>query len=217
MSLFEQLLYKELMMKKILISASLLALMITPTAKADPFKGMFGGAQLGWGQIKLTDKGSPLVKGTSFDLKARGTENTIPFGFHFGMASYSTGNIYLAGELGMDFFIKSTAKIFAPYIDGKLGYRVHERIVAYGSLGAALGIFRVDTRAGDNKSSNEFGFRPGAGVMFAMNDKITVGVQYNYSRYSNVSYKATIGGNTVRAKFRPETHAVMARMSYALG
>ena len=204
-------------MRKLLIVASLpLALLASPSAKADPFKGAYVGGQLGWGQLELRDKGSPLIKGTPQELKASGKETMIPFGLHGGMSSSSTGDFYVAGEVGMAFFIKNKVKLYAPYIGARLGYRVHERAVAYATIGPSVGIISADNKNKSSKSGTEIGVRPGAGVMFAINDKMLAGVQYNYTRYQKLDYNVTINGTPAKAKYRPEVHAVTARISYVM-
>lgn len=198
-------------MKKIIMSAGLVTALAVSSAQADPFTGVYGGLQLGWQQHKIKPRDRNL-DGTSYVLRAKGNTGLFPFGFHIGMASCSASKIYMAGEFGMDMSTKTTIKTFTPYLAGKVGLKLGERVVTY--VGAEVNLTRFDLKRGTgNVKTNKFGFGPLMGVGFGVTDKIMLGLEYKYRKYaSKIRYKA-LGRSTT---YIPSSNEVMARLSMKL-
>lgn len=200
-------------MRKIIISASIAAILAAPTALADPFKGMYAGLGLGWGKLNLKRKDNNLV-GSPTDLKPLDKSNLFPINLHAGISSCATNNLYLAGELGLDLMMRNNLKIISPYLAGKIGYRFHERLVAYTGLDINLTYFDLK-RGGNSFKKTKFGWGPLGGIAFGLNDKILLGLEYKYRDYGKLHYKVKATG--VKSTYEASSHLVLARLSMKLG
>ncbi len=142
-------------------------------------KGAMGGAQVGYNY-----QDGSLVYGVELDvgyLSAKATDTS----------SSTTGT----GTSATTTTLTSEAKLgLATSLRGRVGYAAEDTLV-YVTLGAAAAqvkastITTVDTTSGDNTSVSKtmFGWTLGAGVEYAMLQKMTVKLEYLYHDFGKVS------------------------------
>jgi opacity protein-like surface antigen len=191
-------------MKKIILTASLAAIIgagsIT-TAHADPFKGAYGGVHMGWGQQKIK------IQNTNRAPKSDG----MPFGVHVGMSTVAANNIFMAGQLDMDFFIRNNIKVYTPAATAKLGYRFGERVVVALTMGAVYSNYQLKNSLNQKVKKWKFGYRPGMEVQYAVNDKNIFGLSYQFTKSNGINYTDPTFG---RLTLNPSGQTVMVSYSY---
>lgn len=204
------------MKSKFIIATSALAIITSVSAKADAFNGFYAGLQGGFHQFRTEAKVNGTVNGQPATLRGERSNNSLAGGFHFGYATVFSNNVYLAGVFDYDFRKKTKAVRHArmPGLDAKLGYKFNNNVVAYGKLGVTAQRFALTGNVA-NRSKTLTGLRMGAGFQVAVNDKISIGPEYTYTRFGKLSAASRINGVAASAKIRPAFHSVMARASYS--
>jgi len=184
-------------MKKLILTTGLTALIgassiSNVSAEGSAFSGMYAGVQAGFQQQKFTKKN---IFNTRQDWVK---QNSLPFGFNFGMSTVSANNIFLAGQVDMNFSLARHIKTYTPGITAKVGYRFGEKFVLAATAGA---VFSNIHYYGTTK--NRFGYRPGIEAMFAVNEKNIFGASYEYTKTNSFNHGSW--------KVKPVTNAVMAK------
>ncbi len=184
-------------MKKLILTTGLAALIgassiSSVSAEGSAFSGMYGGVQAGFQQQKFKSKST--INNRHHTVK----QNSLPFGFNFGMSTVSANNIFLAGQVDMNFSLTSRIKTYTPGITAKVGYRFGDKFVLAATAG---GVFSNIHYHGSTK--NRFGYRPGIEAMFAVNEKNIFGASYEYTKTNSFHHAGW--------KVKPVTNAVMAK------
>ncbi|AHE66912.1 outer membrane beta-barrel protein [Legionella oakridgensis] len=175
--------------------------------------GLYFGAGIGaaFDQFDLTTKN--IING--FTVKSPMNEKTSAVGNVFvGYGGTADSGFYLAGELGTYFPSRSatnygrpgvfiTASTFTDTmrvqdyatIDALPGYRLNEAWLLYGRAGLTYAHFELNQAAtalvpAFNSSENKWGGRIGAGLNFAFNSNLGIGLDYFYTHYPKVNTTA---------------------------
>lgn len=194
-------------MKKIILTASMVAIIgmgsIT-TANADPFKGVYIGGELGYQNNKLKSN----TPGISVKAKNR---NSFPVSFNFGMSTVAANKIFMAAQFDLGTNINGTNLLITPGITTKLGYRVAERMVIAGTAGIVYNQHQVSNALGNVTKKSNFAFRPGAEVLFGMDDKNIIGLSYQYTLGNKFSIRDPLLGTL---EVKSSAHTAMLKFNH---
>lgn len=177
------------------------------------------GVYLGAGIGAIADKYDLTTKNltTGFSVKSPvSDEKNALANVFLGYGSTADSGLYLAGELGSNFSGRSTTisnrrgvalttLTFADKLqvqdyatfDLLPGYRFNEDWLLYGRAGLTYSHFSLRESAtaltpAFNVSENKAGGRLGAGINFAFNNNWGMGVDYIYTRYTEMNAKAAL-------------------------
>ncbi len=193
------------MYRKILTLTSALTAGVVTSASADPFNGVYVGVRAGWSQFGADFKISGPVSGNS-----KGSDDAFAGGIQLGYAYTTQNDIYLAGELNLDWRSKTdnVDSTTIPGADIKLGYKF-DSVVPYATVGITGQKFSLFAPNNSHEDSL-VGVRPGVGVLFGISENISLGTEYTYSYFEKMS---VTDGNT-SLSMRPHFHSIMARLVY---
>ena len=185
-----------------------------PVAVAVPFTwtGAYVGAQVGY--LDAFDMDNPIA-GINQDVDIDGFIGGVHAGYNYQFASGLVVGAYVDVDFtGADVDIENFANQVgdANYVArgmAKVGYGLG-RALAYGQLGVAYVDADLDGVLGNLGGIDSFGYAVGAGVDYAVTDKIIVGADYLYHNFDD--FNDTSGVDT--SSIDLDAHTIRAKFSY---
>ncbi|AWC24215.1 outer membrane protein A [Aminobacter sp. MSH1] len=103
-------------------------------------------------------------------------------------------------------------------IRGRLGFVAMERLLVYGAVGAAFGNLEytyVDAGTiSETFDETKVGWTAGAGVEYALTDRITTRLEYRYTDFGSISNLSTLAFPGFTYEHDPKFHSVRVGLSY---
>ncbi|MCP0913420.1 MULTISPECIES: outer membrane protein [Legionella] len=211
------------------LSLACLGILLATASQANTREGIYAGAGIGasFDQFNLSTKNTV----TGFTIKSPVQKNTSALGNVFlGYGGTMDTGFFLGGEVGT-YFPRRSATIYNrpgvsvtsltfndtlkvhDYVTADIlpGYRFNDDWLLYARGGltyANLNIYQAPGTSGVTfrADENKFGGRIGAGINYAFNDNLGVGLDYFYTRYQemnanlpafNIRFNQQVSGNYV--------------------
>lgn len=196
-------------MKKIILNASLAVIISAgaiSVAHAEPFKGLYTGADLGIQNNKFKSKTAGV------NVRAR-NKQTVPVSGNVGFSTVAANGIFTALEGGLAATFRKDGTAFSPNVTAKVGYRLHERFILAATTSLIYNKFGFTNTQNRTSTKSKFGYAPGVEGLLAVNDKMIIGLGYQFMNSNNVTYTdPTLG----KVKVKPSGHKLALKFAYKL-
>lgn len=170
-------------------------------APVSVWPGAYFGANVGWGSGDLTGEASVLGTTLRGSLDATGALGGVHAGYNFlsGLLLYGVeADIQLAGISGKRDLgpagVRGELKWFST-LRGRIGLASDEFLL-YGTAGVALGSGKASAHLGPwsgSRSKSHVGWTLGAGAEMALNQEISVRLEYLYADFGRKNYLSDFG------------------------
>ncbi|GAA2849584.1 outer membrane immunogenic protein [Aminobacter aminovorans] len=189
--------------------------------------GGYVGIQAGWqwGRDHTEEFIGGVATGFDEDLDSDGFIGGVHAGYNWqsGQVVYGIegdfefaavdGGYRLDNDNGTDFDMNWQASI-----RGRLGFVPMERLLVYGTVGAAFANLEYTyVSAGTTFESfdeTKVGWTAGAGIEYAVTDNITTRLEYRYTDFGSVSNLSSVAFPGFTYDHDPQFHAVRVGLSY---
>lgn len=162
--------------------------------------GAYGGVQAGGAFSGRTKTQGTKVRTDGFHGRGFGGFNWQSGNFVYGIE----GDVGYDGSSGSHNGIRSRGGIDGS-LRGRAGYAPNDRLLVYGTAGAAAKSLRVKTDTSSDRNAM-LGWTAGAGMDVKLTDKVFARVEYRYSDYGKEDFN--VGG--VKSGVRDTTNTVEA-------
>lgn len=173
-----------------------------PVVEAAPsgWAGGYAGAQAGWAFSGRTHTPGNTVHTDGFHGRGFGGFNWQSGHFVYGVE----GDVGYDGSKGSHAGVRSRGGVDGS-LRGRAGYAPNDRLLVYGTAGAAAKSLKVTTPVSSDQNA-VFGWTAGAGIDAKLTDKVFARVEYRYTDYGKEAFN--VGG--VKSNVSDKTNTIEA-------